>query len=65
MKKQAGTAIRAKTVRRERAVDCRDWLEFEISEITMHSIRYTYRVAVKAIDTEPVKAVESRAKDNL
>jgi len=46
-----GTEVRAKTLRREATVDCRGWLEFEISEILMGKIRYTYRVQDKTCKT--------------
>jgi len=44
MEAQEGTEIKAITIRRESTVDCRNWLEFELSEYTMGKVRYTYRV---------------------
>ena len=48
MEARAGTEVKAKTLKRETTVDCRDWLEFEVSEILLGKIRYTYRVKEKS-----------------
>lgn len=58
MEDRPGTIIKGKSCRRESTIDCRSWIEFEITEITMREIRFAYRVP-EIIDTRQAKGVES------
>lgn len=44
MEPKAGTQVKGKTFKRESTIDCRAWIEFEITEITMSKVRVAYRV---------------------
>ncbi len=67
MEEQAGTKLRAKTVKQGHPVDCQDWLEFAILEVKYDGIRVRYReiatgagnVILSRPDDEPSKALKN------
>jgi len=50
-----GTKIRAVTVEQGQTVNCRDWLECAVVDVTWHGVRIRYRV----FDTDTPNMVES------